>query len=114
MDQVGAELSAAVRSHMNEFGRISVCGSISAYNDTQPRLVPCAEPSFVFKQLKMEGFLVHRWMDRFPEGTRQMLKWIQDGQIKIKETFTDGFKQMPQAFIDMLQGANTGKAVVKV
>lgn len=31
-DNVGGELSSIIISKMNEFGRISVCGSISAYN----------------------------------------------------------------------------------
>ncbi len=127
-------MSATVRSHMKDFGRISVCGSISAYNDTKPRLVQTCEPDFVFRQIKMEGFLVHRWNDRLGEGTRQMLTWIQEvkflrnfcavtlsstnfvsfqGKIKVRETYTEGFEKMPQAFIDMLTGGNTGKAIVK-
>ena len=32
----------------------------------------------------------------------------------MRETYTDGFEQMPHAFIDMLQGGNTGKAIVRV
>ena len=36
------------------------------------------------------------------------------GKIKIRETHTDGFANMPQAFIEMLQGKNTGKAIVEV
>lgn len=31
-DNVGGELSSIIMSHMNEFGRVSVCGSISTYN----------------------------------------------------------------------------------
>jgi len=112
-DNVGGDMSATVRSHMKDFGRISVCGSISAYNDTKPRLVQTCEPDFVFRQIKMEGFLVHRWNDRLGEGTRQMLTWIQEGKIKVRETYTEGFEKMPQAFIDMLTGGNTGKAIVK-
>ncbi|EFX71508.1 hypothetical protein DAPPUDRAFT_308833 [Daphnia pulex] len=112
-DNVGGPLSVAVRSHMNDFGRISVCGAISLYNDTTPTLVPCVEPAMVFKQLKMEGFLIHRWTNRFQEGMSQMLTWIQEGKIKIKETHTEGFENMPQAFIDMLKGGNLGKAIVK-
>ena len=76
--QVGGPLSVAVRSHMNDFGRISVCGAISLYNDTTPTLVPCVEPAMVFKQLKMEGFLIHRWTGRFQEGMTQMSTWIQE------------------------------------
>lgn len=63
---------------MNDFGRISVCGAISLYNDTVPTLVPCVEPAMVFKQLRMEGFLVHRWTHRFLEGMGQMSTWIQE------------------------------------
>lgn len=122
---------------MNPFGRISVCGAIALYNDTAPTMVPCIEPTLVFKQIKMEGFLVHRWLDRYQEGMDQMSTWIKEvslsfylyligfsvpivndpfnqGKIKIKETYTDGFENMPIAFIDMLQGKNTGKAIVRV
>lgn len=31
-DNVGGELSSTIISQMNEFGRVSVCGSISCYN----------------------------------------------------------------------------------
>jgi NADPH-dependent curcumin reductase CurA len=43
-----------------------------------------------------------------------MLKWIQEGKIKCQETVTDGFENLPQAFIDMFNGKNFGKAIVKV
>lgn len=66
------------------------------------------------KQLRVEGFLVHRWNDRWMEGVSQLLQWVKDGKIKYKETVTEGFENMPKAFIDMLKGGNTGKAVVKV
>ena len=63
---------------MKDFGRISVCGAISVYNDkpANPTVAQCAEPALVFKQLKMEGFLVHRWADRWVEGHAEMIKWI--------------------------------------
>lgn len=63
---------------MRDFGRISVCGSISTYNDVTPTMAPACESMFVFKQLKMEGFLVGRWTSRWMEGLTQMSKWIQE------------------------------------
>lgn len=33
-DNVGGEMSSIIISQMNEFGRVSVCGSISTYNVT--------------------------------------------------------------------------------
>lgn len=47
------------------------------------------------------------------EGITEILKWIQEGKIKYHETVTEGFEKTPIAFIEMLRGSNTGKAVVK-
>lgn len=76
--------------------------------------VPIMQPAFVFKQLRMEGFIVTRWMSRWMEGIGQILEWIKEDKIKFRETVTEGFENTPQAFIEMLRGGNTGKAVVKV
>lgn len=111
-DNVGGELSSIVIQQMRLFGRISVCGAISGYNDEEIQVV-APQRFFIWNQLKMEGFIVHRWTDRWMEGINQMLEWIKEGKIKVEETVTDGFENMPQAFIDMLNGKNTGKALVK-
>lgn len=34
--QVGADFSSTVLNHMNLFGRMAICGSISTYNDKEP------------------------------------------------------------------------------
>lgn len=112
-DNVGGEISQNVIEQMNLSGRISVCGAITGYNG-QEVSVHAPQKNFVFKQLKMEGFIVHRWANRWMEGVSQMLQWIKDGKIKFLETVTEGFENMPQAFMEMLNGKNTGKAVVKV
>lgn len=68
----------------------------------------------VTKQIRLEGFLVWRWLNRYLEGMEQNLKWIREGKLKYRETVTDGFESTLKAFIEMLQGKNFGKAVVKV
>lgn len=35
-DNVGGEISTMILTRMNDFGRISVCGAISGYNDSVP------------------------------------------------------------------------------
>ncbi|KAG5684868.1 hypothetical protein PVAND_014078 [Polypedilum vanderplanki] len=112
-DNVGGEVSSMIFNLMNDYGRISVCGAISSYN-SEIQKVPAVQTIFVFKQLKMEGFLVWRYSNRWMEGITQVGKWIEEGKIKYKETITEGFENMPAAFIDMLRGENTGKAIVKV
>lgn len=115
-DNVGGEISSTIISHMNLFGRVSVCGSISAYNEN-PSQMPKAtilQPSIVFKQLRIEGFIVLRWLKRFPEGISQLIEWISSGKIKPREHVTEGFDKLFEAFIGMLKGENIGKAVIRV
>ena len=115
-DNVGGMLSHRVRQQMNLYGRISVCGSISSYNDKtgQGSQVPVPEPATVSRQLRIEGFNVTRWWGRKGEAITQMAAWVREGKIKVQETVTEGFHKMPHAFMGMLKGENTGKAVVKV
>ncbi|XP_023949558.2 prostaglandin reductase 1 [Bicyclus anynana] len=113
-DNVGGEISSTIMSHMNKYGRIAVCGSISSYNDTAPPKVTIVQPALVFKELKMEGFLVNRWNDRWQEGIDMNLKWLKEGKIKYQEKVYHGFENMVDALLGILRGENTGKAVVKV
>nr|XP_019552338.2 prostaglandin reductase 1-like [Aedes albopictus] len=112
-DNVGGSTAEIVRKQMNLFGRISVCGTISDYN-SEPAQVTDPQRDFVWKQLRQEGFMVFRWNNRMSEALGQNLKWIKEGKLKYRETITEGFDNMPQAFIGMLTGENIGKAVVKV
>ncbi|KAL1398589.1 hypothetical protein pipiens_008836 [Culex pipiens pipiens] len=112
-DNVGGPISEAVIKQMNVYGRIAVCGTISNYNTAIEKVTDPLR-QMVFKQLRMEGFLVWRWNNRWMEGIEANLRWIRDGKLQWQETVTEGFEQVPQAFMDMLKGGNTGKAVVKV
>ena len=67
----------------------------------------------VFQQLKMEGFIVTRWADRLLEGIEENLQMVRLGKLKYRETVTEGFENMFDAFVGMLNGENTGKAIVK-
>lgn len=116
-DNIGGEISSIIIHQMRLFGRIAVCGStISSYNlplDEWPK-APVLQPAFIPKQLTMKGFLVFRYWDQWFDGIEQMKKWTEEGKIKYRETITNGFENTPQALIDILQGKNTGKAIVKL
>merc|ERR1719266_61404 len=109
----GLDAAIVINNHMNTFGRISGCGAISVYNDKEPKMIPSIQGSMVFKQLRYEGFLVSRWLDRWMEGIMQMAQWIREGKIKTEETVVEGFENMPEAFKGLFTGANKGKMVIK-
>lgn len=114
-DNVGAEFTYNVMRNMNAGGRIAVCGAISQYNNdpTKPQLVPFDYASLIYKNIKMEGFMVMRWAKEWLEGIHQLRDWIVEGKLKVQETVNEGFEIMPQAFIDLLSGKNTGKQIIK-
>ncbi|KAF2367758.1 Alcohol dehydrogenase C-terminal [Trinorchestia longiramus] len=115
-DNVGGDFTAAVVPHMAEFGRIALCGTISTYNKQRGETtatVPLDPGWLIPKQLKVEGFIATRWSPRWMEGITQLATWIQQGKLKYEETVTEGFDNMPEAFISLFRGDNIGKAVVK-
>lgn len=113
-DNVGGKVTDAVLPRMNVYGRISVCGQISQYNLEKPELGPRPFSQILVKQLKVEGFIVTRFQNRFAEGITQMALWIKEGRLKHREQVIEGFENTPRAFIGMLQGENTGKMLVKL
>ena len=43
-----------------------------------------------------------------------MTKWILNNKIKWKETIVEGIQNAPSAFMDLLNGKNIGKMLVKI
>ncbi|XP_002129777.2 prostaglandin reductase 1-like [Ciona intestinalis] len=111
-DNVGGQLSSDIMGCMNKGGRIAVCGAITSYNSKQPPMATMVQGLMVSKLLTMRGFLVQQFKDKFPEALIEMQQWIKEGKIKIHETPSSGFENIPRSFIDMLSGGNIGKAVV--
>jgi NADPH:quinone reductase len=112
-DNVGGAISDAVFALLNPFGRVSVCGQISQYNLPKPEPGPRLLGQILVRQLKVEGFIVSRFQERWPRGIAQMAQWIKEGRIKYREDIVEGFEKTPRTFIDMLEGKNTGKMLVK-
>lgn len=113
-DNVGGEISDAVLANINKHARIPVCGAISLYNATQVPQGPRVQPILVVKSALMQGFIVSDFSARFPEAIRQLSEWLQAGKLTYLETIVEGFDQIPQAFIDLFEGRNNGKMIVKV
>ncbi|XP_066112625.1 prostaglandin reductase 1 [Saccopteryx bilineata] len=114
-DNVGGEFSNVVIPQMKKFGRIAICGAISTYNSTRP-LPPGPPPEvIIYHQLRMEGFIVARWQGEVKQkALKDLLKWVSEGKIQYQEYVTEGFENMPAAFMGMLKGDNLGKTIVKV
>lgn len=113
-DNVGGVITDAVMIHMNVHARIAICGQISQYNLEKPEMGPRMLSMLIVKRAKVQGLLVTDYMPRFAEGIKDLSGWIKEGKVKYEETIVNGLENAPQAFLDMLNGGNTGKMLVTV
>lgn len=113
-DNVGGEVTDAVLTKLNRYARIPVCGAISSYNLESVDLGPRVQTTLIKKSALMQGFTVGNFSNRFHEGATQLGKWLQEGKLKYQETIDEGFENIPNAFLDLFKGNNTGKLLVKV
>lgn len=113
-DNVGGSISDAVLVKINQFARIVVCGAISVYNETSLPQSLSVQPFLVRNSALMQGFIVNDYASKFPEAMQQLSHWLAEGKLKYAETIVEGFDQIPQAFIDLFDGKNKGKMVLKV
>lgn len=111
-DNVGGEQLEAAISLANPFARFALCGAISVYNSTQAPVGIRNLPLAIGKQLTLRGFLVGAHQDLSDEFATRMKRWMADGDVHFDETVVGGLENAPQAFIDLMRGANTGKMVV--
>jgi NADPH-dependent curcumin reductase CurA len=113
-DNVGGAISDAVLFNINKFARMVICGAISVYNETSLPKSISVQPFLVKNSALMQGFIVSNYAAKFPEAITQLGSWLQEGKLTYTETVVEGFEQIPQAFIDLFDGKNTGKMVVKI
>ncbi len=113
-DNVGGEISEAVLFNINKFSRTVNCGAISVYNNTEPPKSISVQTFLIKKSSSMQGFVVFDYVDKHPEGVKQLTEWLNQNKLKYTETIRKGFENIPQAFLDLFEGKNKGKMVVKL
>lgn len=114
-ENVGGEMLDAVLLQMNTFGRIPVCGLISAYNATAMPNGPKNLRCVLTQRLTMRGLIVFDWADRIPEAIRDLAAWHAEGKLKIREDVRDGgIDAYPDVLNMLFTGENQGKLVLKV
>jgi NADPH-dependent curcumin reductase len=114
-ENVGGEILDTVLPQMNLFGRIPVCGLISAYNATQVPQGPKNLRAVLTQRLRMQGLIVFDWASRVPEAIAQLGRWHKEGKLKIREDVREGgIDAYPDVLNLLYTGGNFGKLVLEV
>lgn len=113
-DNVGGEILDAAMANINKYGRFIICGAISLYNETEIPMGPRHEGILIKKSVLMQGFTVRDYVKDFGPALKQLTSWYKEGKLTHSETIVEGFDNVPQAFIDLFEGKNKGKMIVKI
>jgi NADPH-dependent curcumin reductase CurA len=113
-DNVGGDHLEGALARMRKFGRIALCGAVSHYNDEEPPAGPRNWISLLVNRVNVRGFIVMDHFGLMGDFLTEVGGYVRSGEMKYRETVIEGIERMPDAFIGLLAGQNTGKMLVRV
>jgi NADPH-dependent curcumin reductase CurA len=113
-DNVGGEHLEAALGSLRRSGRVAICGAVSEYEESGPTTGIRNLFQAVANDLTLRGFRGSSYVEHRPEFEREVAGWLRDGRIRYQETVVDGLEHAPDAIVQQLAGATTGKVLVRV
>jgi len=114
-DNTGGDILGSALFRMNERGRIVCCGAVSQYDTSNPGPGPRGIPGLLVNdRVRMEGFLVFDYLERYEDARQDLSDWVKQGKIVPKSTEFQGLESAPEAFVALLSGATVGTTIVNV
>ncbi|MEO5831362.1 MAG: NADP-dependent oxidoreductase [Rhodanobacter sp.] len=112
-DNAGGAVLEAALSLLRLRARVVLCGLSSQYNQDQRPPGPNLGP-VIGARARLEGLVVYDHMHRFAEFQAELAPLVRSGKLRYREEVSEGLVSAPQAFVDLMQGRNRGKALVRV
>jgi len=113
-DNVGGDFLEAAIFRMKNYGRIVICGRISQMNSTKTPEGLKNIAHVLVKRLTIKGFLIFDHENESENFQNDMSAWLKNKKILSKDTVYEGLDNAPKAFVDLLNGKNIGKMLVKI
>jgi hypothetical protein len=112
-DNVGGDHLDAAFAAARKDARFAICGMIEGYNSGEPMAFRYIM-RLIAMRIRMQGFIYTDYLAKMGDFYRDMGGWIAAGQVKDRDTIVDGLDAMPDAFLGLFRGANTGKMLVRL
>jgi NADPH-dependent curcumin reductase CurA len=119
-ENVGGKVYEGVLPLLNQNSRVTRCGFISQYGNTDGRdpakvWLETGAPFFERSDVTVHGLFVGNYVASHQEAfLAEMADWLRDGLVRYREHLWEGLEQAPAAFSALLSGGNFGKTLVKV
>ncbi|KAG9086358.1 hypothetical protein FRC06_003135 [Ceratobasidium sp. 370] len=119
-DNVGGSTLEAALEACNVRARVVVCGAISGYISTGEPYGVKTTANILFKRLTVQGYIVNEGEPEYEGQTGNPVKFlaaitplVKSGELKWSEQVLEGVEHVGQAIVDVLEGRNTAKVIIK-
>ena len=68
----------------------------------------------IMVRLKKKRFIVIDYMHQAGEAITELMRWIQEGELKYKVDIQEGFENIPDTLNRLFTGQNLGKQLLKI
>lgn len=113
-DNVGGPVLNDVLARIANHARVVICGGISRYEQETLPAGPANYFNVVFRQAKMEGFLLRGYEQDYSEALNRIRGWMESGELQFREDMQEGFDNIPATLKRLFTGANIGKQLLRL
>jgi NADPH-dependent curcumin reductase len=117
-ENIGGAVWKAVLPLLNQYGRVPVCGLMaqtSGNNAAADDGLAATMRAILTRSLTVRGYINYEFLPEYRDAfLRDVGGFLRAGQVKHLEDVTVGLENAPQAFLDMIDGRNFGKVLVRV
>lgn len=115
-ENVGGDMLDAGLTVMKNFGAVVICGLISTYNSAAGDRIPGPYMfrNLIMRRLRVEGFVILDYLDRYPQYQAQLAGWMLEGRLNYRLDITEGLENAVDALKMLYTGANDGKVLVRI
>ena len=115
-ENVGGEMLDAGLTVMKDFGSVVICGLISTYNSTAGDKIPGPYMfrNLIMRRLRVEGFVILDYLDRYPEYQQKLAGWMLEGKLRYRLDIQQGLENGLETLKMLYSGANKGKLLLQI
>ncbi len=113
-DNVGGDILDTTLLQMANFGRITMCGGISGYNEKELPPGPRNIMQVVIRRLTLRGFILIDHLKDSAQAISDLSTWAAEGRLVVEEDVQEGFENTISTFLRLFQGKNLGKQLLKI
>jgi NADPH-dependent curcumin reductase CurA len=111
-DNVAGEVADVIMGHMNGFGRIVQCGTVSIPSWVPPPRGPRIHRDLLTRRLRIEGFVIFDHLSRFDAVAAELAAMLREGTLTTRVDIETDIARAPAALVDVYTGRNTGKKLI--